>query len=229
MRWYKALPAVLLSAFLLTACSTPQTVPEASSALPSSSGAPVSSIPEAPPIVEELLPVEEYSDPREEPITHILLHFMSDAKANPENPYQLERLRQIFLEGGVSTHYLIGRDGTIYRLIPDDRVAWHAGKGTWKEEAYTDRMNAYSIGIEMMAVGSQDDLSDILTEEEYARIREEDVGFTEEQYAALNRLLPYLRARYGIPADRDHILGHEEYSPRKTDPGELFDWSRIGL
>lgn len=49
MRWYKALPALLLSAFLLTACSTPQTVPEASSALPSSSGAPVSSIPEAPP------------------------------------------------------------------------------------------------------------------------------------------------------------------------------------
>ena len=33
--------------------------------------------------------------------------------------------------------------------------------------------------------------------------------------------------RHNIPMDRDHIIGHEEYSPEKSDPGELFDWSRI--
>ena len=30
-----------------------------------------------------------------------------------------------------------------------------------------------------------------------------------------------------IPLDRQHVIGHEEYNPKKNDPGELFDWSRI--
>ena len=29
--------------------------------------------------------------------------------------------------------------------------------------------------------------------------------------------------------NREHILGHGDYSPSKTDPGELFDWSRLEL
>ena len=34
-------------------------------------------------------------------------------------------------------------------------------------------------------------------------------------------------ARYGIPYDRAHIIGHEDYRPSKSDPGELFDWGRV--
>ncbi len=29
------------------------------------------------------------------------------------------------------------------------------------------------------------------------------------------------------PLDREHIIGHSEYSALKTDPGELFDWERV--
>ena len=53
------------------------------------------------------------------------------------------------------------------------------------------------------------------------------IGYTEAQYAALMVLLPDICARYGIPYDREHIIGHEDYRPSKSDPGELFDWGRV--
>jgi len=27
--------------------------------------------------------------------------------------------------------------------------------------------------------------------------------------------------------DREHIIGHEAYSPQKADPGEMFDWNKL--
>jgi dimethylamine--corrinoid protein Co-methyltransferase len=36
-----------------------------------------------------------------------------------------------------------------------------------------------------------------------------------------------LSVRNGIPMDREHVIGHQEYSPKKSDPGELFDWSKL--
>ena len=84
-------------------------------------------------------------------------------------------------------------------------------------------MNHYSIGIELVAVGSEQDMSIF----EYRATRYLERGFTQAQYDALKPLLADLCERYNIPADRAHIIGHEEYSPHKTDPGELFDWSQV--
>ena len=57
------------------------------------------------------------------------------------------------------------------------------------------------------------------------------IGYTEEQYASLRRLIEDLVARYsGMEPDRRHIIGHDEYAPdRKNDPGELFDWDELEL
>ena len=33
--------------------------------------------------------------------------------------------------------------------------------------------------------------------------------------------------RNGIPCDREHIIGHSDYSATRTDPGELFDFGMI--
>ena len=92
---------------------------------------------------------------------------------------------------------------------------------------YTDLMNDYSIGIELVAIGSAADMAQYLTAWEYSQIDPSLPGYTEAQYDALDRLLADLCSRYDIPLDRDHIIGHEDYSPHKSDPGELFNWDRI--
>ena len=33
----------------------------------------------------------------------------------------------------VSCHYLISKNGYVYRLVSEKNVAWHAGKSRWKE------------------------------------------------------------------------------------------------
>src|SRR5688572_29744383 len=47
---------------------------------------------------------------------------------------------------GVSSHYLIGRDGKIFQLVDDRQRAWHAGVSQWG--GHRD-LNSASIGIEL--------------------------------------------------------------------------------
>lgn len=179
-------------------------------------------------INEYLTPLEEYSWERTNDVEFIMLHFCSDVVANPQNPYELTNVRQIFVDYEVSVHYIIDRDGIVYCYMPENRVAWHAGRGTWNnKEKYTNDMNRYSIGIEMLAIGSQSDMAQYMTEEQYLQLDESLIGYTEEQYASLDKMLDKICENNDISRDREHIIGHEEYSPLKSDPGELFDWNRI--
>ena len=50
-------------------------------------------------------------------------------------------------EHRVSAHYVVAEDGTVYRLVPEDRVAWHAGKSWWRGR---EALNGTSIGIEIV-------------------------------------------------------------------------------
>ncbi len=177
-----------------------------------------------------LLPVEDYSWDREEPITHIVLHFTSAVTISPTDPYNYDTIRQIFVDSQVSAHYLLDRKGAITRLVADDRAAWHAGKGTWAgDEKYTNKMNKYAIGIEIMNIGSYNDMAQYLTRAQYDALDDELIGYTDAQYRVLAALVDELCKKYDIPKDREHILGHSEYNPAKSDPGENFDWSKIGL
>jgi N-acetyl-anhydromuramyl-L-alanine amidase AmpD len=165
-------------------------------------------------------------------VTHLMVHFCSDAIQNPQAPFSVDRITQIFEEVGVSAHYLVGRDGTIYQLVAEDRVAFHAGKGKLPFEPYYENsLNAHSIGIELMAVGSKKDMKMFFSEAHHDQIDRAHIGFTEAQYTALAQLTAdILRRHPGIKKDRRHIVGHDEYAPaRRTDPGELFDWKKIGL
>jgi N-acetyl-anhydromuramyl-L-alanine amidase AmpD len=151
---------------------------------------------------------------------------------SPEDPYRVEDVLDIFETYGVSAHYLIDRKGTILRLVSEDRIAYHGGKG--KHTLHPDRpnqINNYSIGIELLAIGSEEDMKGFLTHEQHGEIEISLLGYTEKQYASLRRLIEYLVVRYsGIEADRRHIIGHDEYAPdRKNDPGELFDWDELEL
>ena len=151
---------------------------------------------------------------------------MSAIVNHPEAPYNMENIRNIFFESNSSTHYVIDREGTVYACIPEARNAWHAGKGTWME--FTDNMNSRSIGIEMLGIGTYDEMQQYITKPDYKKIDPCDIGFTNEQYESLDTLLNDIFTRNpGIAKDRNHVIGHCEYSSRKTDPGSLFEWSRL--
>ena len=109
----------------------------------------------------------------------------------------------------VSAHYLIDEDGTVWRLVPEDRRAWHAGRAYWAGE--TD-INSRSIGIELVNPGH----------EHGYRV------FPEPQMTALIALSQGILSRHPIPPHR--ILAHSDVAPdRKLDPGELFDWRRLAM
>lgn len=159
---------------------------------------------------------------------YVMIHFCSAVVDHPEDPYRMEYVRQTFIDADVSIHYIIDREGTVYCYIPEDRTAWHAGKGEWLgDEKYTNKMNLYSIGIELVGIGSADDMSMYMTKAEYKKLDKSLLGFTDAQYEALKALVTDVCQRNDIPMDRDHVIGHEDFSPQRNDPGELFDWSRI--
>jgi N-acetylmuramoyl-L-alanine amidase len=107
----------------------------------------------------------------------------------------------------VSAHYVVEENGRIWRLVPEARRAFHAGISCWESES---DLNAVSLGIEIVNPGHEWGYR----------------PFPEEQMAAVERLCRDLVSRYSIPPHR--IVGHSDIAPeRKSDPGELFDWSRL--
>ncbi|WP_456277483.1 N-acetylmuramoyl-L-alanine amidase [Bacillus sp. AK128] len=180
-------------------------------------------------VVDTLLP-EENSKPRVGTISHVVLHFMSNGSVNPKDPYNMEDITNIFVDYGFSTHYLIERDGTIHRMVPEDRIAFHAGPGYLADFPYYDDIfNGYSIGIELLAIGTQEEMTSMIPANTYQSIDPSHIGYTNAQYESLNKLLESILSRNpGIQRNRQHIIGHDEYAPtRKNDPGSLFDWSKI--
>lgn len=182
-------------------------------------------------MTEWLLP-KKNSRVRGAHVSHVMVHFINDAQRSPEEPYDLDKIYGLFEEYEVSAHYLIDREGEIYLLVPEDRAAFHAGKGhLLNYQDYHYGLNDYSIGIELLAVGTKEEMSPNIPSDVYDQIAPADIGYTDAQYKTLNLLLDdILKRNPGIKKDREHIIGHDEYAPvRKSDPGSLFDWSRIGL
>ena len=124
-----------------------------------------------------------------------------------------------------SAHYLIRRDGVVFRLVDESRKAWHAGRSClpWERERpiaeVGTSVNPRSIGIELENDGNGE-------------------PFPEPQMAALCWLVRDIVHRRMIRWDRpdvhatssgmSFILGHRDVAPgRKTDPADNFDWGRI--
>ncbi|WP_308809807.1 peptidoglycan recognition protein family protein [Archangium lansingense] len=136
-------------------------------------------------------------------IDAIILHHTGTNRVGVD----LATLRWVRGSNRVSAHYLVGPDGTVYQLVPDNRAAWHAGRSSLHGETVPS-VNARSIGIEITNDGTG------------------QTPFTEAQYRALEQLVPFLVRRYQVP--KQNITGHRDVAPgRKTDPADNFDWSRI--
>lgn len=143
---------------------------------------------------------------RKLPISMVVLHYTGMQTMQEA----LDRLCDPAAE--VSAHYLIDEDGTVIRLVPEEKRAWHAGRSYWR--GITD-VNSASIGIEIVNPGHEFGYR----------------PFTDAQMESLIPLLSSIMARHNIePAN---VVGHSDVAPaRKQDPGELFEWellARYGL
>jgi len=181
------------------------------------------------PIIKTDVFADLASSERHGEVTHVVLHFMSNVIENRINPYILTDIERIFRSYGVSAHYIIDRDGTIYLAVPESRTAFHAGAGTLADfPEYENNLNQHSIGIELLGIGTQEEMTLYLTTSEYDALDPALIGFTDEQYDALNWLLHDILDRHpAIKPNRAHIIGHSEYAPGKIDPGALFEWERL--
>ena len=104
-------------------------------------------------------------------------------------------------------HYTLrSTDGHVAQHIMTKDIGWHAGN--WY-------VNAKSIGVEHEGFAAQGS------------------WYTEAMYRTSANLVRYLAGRYGIPLDREHILGHDNV-PGTTpatvagmhwDPGPYWDWA----
>src|SRR3954449_3422315 len=85
-------------------------------------------------------------DGRTAPPDMIVLHYtgMQTGEA------ALARLRDP--ESKVSSHYLVEEDGRVFRLVPEERRAWHAGVSYWQGDK---DCNGVSIGIEIVNPGHE--------------------------------------------------------------------------
>ncbi|MEE4544672.1 N-acetylmuramoyl-L-alanine amidase [Streptomyces sp. V4-01] len=111
---------------------------------------------------------------------------------------------------GVSTHYVMrSSDGAVTQMVPTKDIAFHAGNYS---------TNLHSIGIEHEGYAVQG-----------------ATWYTEAQYEATADLVTYLAGRFGIPLDRQHILGHDDVAgPNSSlvsgmhwDPGNGWDWDHF--
>ncbi|HEY0646509.1 N-acetylmuramoyl-L-alanine amidase [Phenylobacterium sp.] len=140
-------------------------------------------------------------DPRTVTPSILVLHY-TGMKTGEE---AIARLRDP--EARVSSHYVVEEDGRVFRLVPEERRAWHAGASFWRGRR---NVNGDSIGIEIVNPGHEWGYR----------------AFPDAQVAAVIELLADIRTRWSIE-DRD-IVGHSDVAPaRKDDPGELFPWKRL--
>src|SRR5690606_39685224 len=51
-------------------------------------------------------------------------------------------------ESQVSYHYIVGRDGTLYALVPEDRRAWHAGRSEWEGRQNVNRSEEHTSELQ---------------------------------------------------------------------------------
>jgi N-acetyl-anhydromuramyl-L-alanine amidase AmpD len=101
----------------------------------------------------------------------------------------------------VSPHYAIDKAGTVYQLVAEKNIAWHAGVSALPN-GDTD-VNTRSIGIELVYSNKETP--------------------TAAQYKSLQSLIKDIEGRYTIK----YVLGHEQIAPgRKVDPWN-FDYTKI--
>ena len=135
------------------------------------------------------------------PVDTLVLHYTGMVSA------EAALARMTDARAKVSAHWCIGEDGTLWRLVPEERCAWHAGRSEWRGRR---SLNDVSVGIELVNPGHEHGYR----------------PFPTAQMDALVDLARAIVARH--PIEPCNVVAHSDIAPtRRQDPGELFDWSRL--
>jgi N-acetyl-anhydromuramyl-L-alanine amidase AmpD len=148
------------------------------------------------------------------PVTSVVLHFTA---------VSLPRTLEIFNnpDSQASSHLLIGKDGTVYELVPclgtpDGKPnalrAWHAGVSRYERDGVLlEGFNDFSIGIEIENLNGN------------------VFKYTDAQYDSLQSVFASLKKVYPEIQKPGSVFGHEEVAGHrgKVDPGHHFDWKRF--
>lgn len=94
----------------------------------------------------------------------------------------------------VSANYVLGNDGHIYGVVPEEKRAWTSGSPSDGGRGANFDRRAITFECANLSVN----------------------GWTisEATYASLAKLIADFHRRYGVPLDRDHIVGHRELYSR---------------
>ncbi len=129
-------------------------------------------------------------------INTVIVHSVFNAAEGDK--YNVDLVIKQFSRYHVSSHYIISRDGTIYQLVKEKNISYHAGRSQLPDGR--TGVNSCSIGIELIT--SNDSLD----------------APTEKQIKSLATLVKDIRTRYKIK----YVLRHSDIAPgRKTDPWNM--------
>lgn len=143
-----------------------------------------------------------YRRGRARKIRRVVIH-ITDGRANA---WPVAQMFQEHLDKPRSSHFIVGQDTTVLQSVRLADTAWHAGTA-----------NPDSIGIENCARSPKE-------------LGPADLGLkpTLGQYQRCAELVVWCLKTYGIPCDREHVLGHAEADPKTTHkdcPTGAWDWA----
>jgi len=162
-------------------------------------------------------PLKYFSDRRGDPVVDtIAIHFISAINVLPEDPYNIDRIIEIYnVDEKVSAHVMFGRGGHIYRMVNPAKKAWACGYSIMPSPDNRQNVNNFSISYELIGTNKS--------------------GFTDEQYEALIWQTKTDMQKYPIT----NFIGHDQISGQrakdlgvrpvkygiKVDPGAKFNWN----
>ncbi|EFH84036.1 peptidoglycan recognition protein family protein [Ktedonobacter racemifer] len=150
-----------------------------------------------PPAVYPYCTYESANRPTDLSVNYVVIHDTETSLQGALNVFQSHT-------SGVSIHYIVDTDGTVYELLHDKDFAYHVGNYWY---------NQHSVGIENIGYDATGFL-----------------WYNAAQYLASAKLTAYLVNKYNIPLDHDHIVSHGTVpspglSTNHVDPGPYWLWT----
>ena len=173
-----------------------------------------------PTVIEEWLAYADRLDVRSlDDIQLIVIHCTELPDIQEAREYA-DRIHYPSSGTGNSGHYYVDRDGTLYRWVPEDRIAHHV-------RGY----NAQSVGIELVNRGRYPDWHHSQNQKPIEPYPQAQIAALIVLMADIVRRLPRVRHVVGhADLDVDWVAATDDASVRvrrKIDPGPHFPWNHV--